>query len=273
VRLVDFYQSVGRSGTIAGILSGSGNLTVTAPAGAQTLTLRGSSTGFTGDLVIDTNAIVSASTGVAGGTGTLGNYDISLNGGFLRVTPATGSNPLPGQTAGLAGQYYNQGVGVHNNNTGGVDYTIPTAARIDDDLNFRFLSAPNNLGSAEGMPLGVGTVGGNVEQWAAQWTGLINVTTGGDYIFSSSSDDASVVIIDGVQVVSNQGGHDFPGGGARGTAVNLTPGQHSITVRLTQGTGGAVLCWRTRGRISRFPCRIHFRRTAIISKLSFPREC
>ncbi len=248
VNLTDFYNATtGRSGSFTGPLTGSGTLTVNSPANTQVLVLRGNATGFTGGYTLTTNAVLSGSTGVAGGTGTLGGNDVTLNGGILRITPSIGSGSFGGQ-AGLLGSYYSQGVAVHNNNTTGVNYTIPTATRVDDDLNFRFLSVTGNVGTLEGVPAGTGTVnGGNVEQFAAMWKGLLKVTTGGQYTFVSSSDDASVVFIDGVQVLSNQGGHDFPGGGARGSTVTLSPGEHSLTVQLTQGTGGGGIVFAYEG--------------------------
>lgn len=209
--------------------------------------------------VVNFGGSLQASVGVNGGSNALGTSAVTLNGGALRITPAIATPTLPGQTAGLEGSYYNQGVAIHNNNTTGVNYlATPNATRVDDDLSFRFLSLGTNVGSAEGVPLGVGTVGTNVEQWAAKWNGLLTITNGGTYTFVSSSDDATAVFIDGVQIITNEGGHDFPGGGHRSTPITLTSGLHTVTVKLTQGTGGGGIVFAYEGPDQPTPLPVPF---------------
>ena len=62
VILKDFYQNVARNGTISGVISGAGNMSVTAPAPTTTtvssLLLTGNNAAYTGTITVGTNAQV-----------------------------------------------------------------------------------------------------------------------------------------------------------------------------------------------------------------------
>lgn len=70
------------------------------------------------------------------------------------------------------------------------------------------------------------------------YQGFINITTAGNYRFRTTSDDGTVVFIDGVEVVNNDGLH----GNVTVTSdeIALTADFHSIEVRFFERTGGAT---------------------------------
>ncbi len=70
------------------------------------------------------------------------------------------------------------------------------------------------------------------------YQGFIDISTAGNYRFRTTSDDGTVVFIDGVEVVSNDGLH----GNVTVTSadVDLSAGFHSIEVRYFERTGGAT---------------------------------
>ncbi|MFT6098130.1 MAG: protocatechuate 3,4-dioxygenase beta subunit, partial [Arenicella sp.] len=78
----------------------------------------------------------------------------------------------------------------------------------------------------------------NTDNFGYIYKGFINVSDAGAHFFRTSSDDGSVVFINGVQVVANDGLHaDVE---VTSAAVPLTVGFHSIEVRFFERTGGDV---------------------------------
>jgi autotransporter-associated beta strand protein len=88
----------------------------------------------------------------------------------------------------------------------------------------------------------------------ARFSGLLNITTAGNYYFDTQSDDASLVYIDGKLVVDNNndqgvaafgrgrfGPIDFSTNPAAPLLMNLSSGPHVIEVLYQQGGGGAGL--------------------------------
>lgn len=76
------------------------------------------------------------------------------------------------------------------------------------------------------------------KQYAVSYKGFVLIDTGGEYTFSTESDDGSRLYLDGACVVDNDGYH-----GARemrGTRM-LDRGYHAIEVRYFQGTGASSL--------------------------------
>jgi len=69
----------------------------------------------------------------------------------------------------------------------------------------------------------------------ARWTGQFNAQTAGTYTFSTSSDDGSVLFIDGVQVVDN---NFFQGFTKRTGTASLSAGLHDIVIAYYQSGGG-----------------------------------
>ena len=78
----------------------------------------------------------------------------------------------------------------------------------------------------------------NEDQFVMRWRGEITVPTAGAYTFQTTSDDGSVLYIDTVRVVDNDGDH-----GVRDMAgtIDLTEGMHAITVTFFENGGGQEL--------------------------------
>jgi hypothetical protein len=70
------------------------------------------------------------------------------------------------------------------------------------------------------------------EWFAIRYAGAFRIAAAGDYTFRISSDDGSKVLIDGKQVIANDGLH--PPQEARGT-VNLAAGDHQMVLEYFQG--------------------------------------
>ncbi|HEX8911191.1 MAG TPA: autotransporter-associated beta strand repeat-containing protein, partial [Humisphaera sp.] len=234
------FQTVANANSfrIDGNLSGTANLSVTAPA-AATLTLgttpntagtATSNTGYTGTISVGGNATVVINQRL-GSTAAL-----TLAGGTVQYRVPNLSGPTAG-SAGLTGTYYNFGsnVGTGANNFA-VDqlYVSPRAfSRTDPNV---FMPQPGANGNSPIVPvpgyaMGVGAQG---QQDGAMWKGLLNITNAGTYTFSGTNDDNYVLIIDGTQVGTLG---VVSANTTIGTAV-LSAGAHSVVVKMTQGTGG-----------------------------------
>jgi large repetitive protein len=83
------------------------------------------------------------------------------------------------------------------------------------------------------------TIPNRGSQWAATYTGFINIPVTGNYTFYTSSDDGSAMYIDGHLVVNNDGLHGTQE--VSGTLNNLAAGPHAIQVQYFQNGGGQVL--------------------------------
>jgi hypothetical protein len=71
-----------------------------------------------------------------------------------------------------------------------------------------------------------------------RWRGQIEIEVGGDYTFSTESDDGSMLYIDEQLVVDNDGIHAMR---AMPGSVMLDPGEHDVTVTYFENTGDAGL--------------------------------
>ncbi len=69
----------------------------------------------------------------------------------------------------------------------------------------------------------------------ATWTGKVNIATAGVTNFYTTSDDGSMLFVDGNTVVNN---NFFQGQATRSGSANLTAGAHDITIAFYQGGGG-----------------------------------
>ena len=92
---------------------------------------------------------------------------------------------------------------------------------------------------------------GPSEDFAARYTGWVDIAKAGTWQFATISDDGSVLLIDGKQIVAWPGGHGAEEG-ARGEhhgAAQLTAGRHRIDYRVVQGGGGycAAVAWKPPG--------------------------
>ena len=84
------------------------------------------------------------------------------------------------------------------------------------------------------------------EKFAARYTGLVRVDKAGTYTFATESDDASLLIINGVTVVDNGGEHPMT---MKKNTIELTAGDHELTLHYAQNTGesGIKLLWSAPG--------------------------
>ncbi|MHA3773695.1 autotransporter-associated beta strand repeat-containing protein [Verrucomicrobiota bacterium sgz303538] len=222
---------------ISGTLSGTGGLNITAPAPTSTavssLLLTGNNAAYTGTISAGPNTQVRALQGT--GADGLGSASITLSGGTLGIAPVI---TAAGATAGFQGRYYigtnpSATTSISNGVIGGYDFGLtatPGATRTDTTINFSdFTQAaqrPSGFSPASNANFGI------------LWTGILNVANGGAYSFSTTSDDGSLLYVDGQPVVLS----DFSQGATtRSGTINLPSGFHSVVVKYGQGTGGTSM--------------------------------
>lgn len=195
-------NTVAGNSTIASVLDGSAGLVKT---GVGTLTLSGANT-YSGPTTVATGTLALSYTN---GQTTAGSGAIFLNGTTLSLAPTANTS-----TTGLSGRQFSGTVG---SDTARIDYT-QTANSIRTDGTFTLTQA-NNLAAPTGV----------------QWTGKLNVTTGGAYTFVVGSDDGSRLFVDGVLVVQNDGGKATANGTS--TAITLSSGLHDIRIDYVNSGG------------------------------------
>ena len=227
----------------------SGNLTntvpttlnVTAPT-AQTLTLTGNDSGFSGLIAPGANATVVLVGKQAIPTG---GYSLSGGGAIANEAASGVRNTAVANNAGFNSFYYDWGVVLNSNtivpyatvNNYAVDQLysqtrVITRAGVDQTINF-----PNSGSGFYPTPGVAGfTASATSASDGAMWKGLLNVTGAGVYTFTTSSDDASLVYVDGQLIANDDGGHGIT---AKSGTITLTAGPHAVVIRYTQGTGGA----------------------------------
>ena len=76
------------------------------------------------------------------------------------------------------------------------------------------------------------------DNYLMRWRGHFNAEDQGYYSFSTTSDDGSMLYIDGNVIVDNDGLH---GPTRREGIVTLSPGQHSIVITFFENSGGAMM--------------------------------
>ena len=76
------------------------------------------------------------------------------------------------------------------------------------------------------------------DQYLMRWRGHFNADTQGFYTFSTTSDDGSMLYIDGAVVVDNDGLH---GPTRREGIITLSPGPHAIVITFFENNGGAKM--------------------------------
>lgn len=103
-----------------------------------------------------------------------------------------------------------------------------------DTLAGSFFAPDINFGSLSTNwdPLGLTT------NFGADITATINVASAGSYTFNTTSDDGSVLLIDGQEVVNNNANQ---GATQRIGSINLSAGLHIMEVQYYQGGGGNEL--------------------------------
>jgi len=218
-----------------------------------------------GMLSLDTNAAAAANTtltGTAGGitlSGSVGSQPLGggtvvLNGSLLT---------LGGQIvgSGLLGQYYaSTPASVNNSNPNfatlsamttrldGLTPTVTALTTLNGKADFNFSNDPDGRNGApfNGGDSSRGDYGfANTDNMEVRWTGYINITQTGVAHFETTSDDGTVVFIDGndTPVVNNNFFQGF--GTTRSGDYNFTTtGYHKITLGFYEGGGGAGALFR-----------------------------
>ena len=223
VGLRNFYNlAQTQNGKISGVISGAGAMNILNPASAAQLTLTGNNSGWSGAVNVPTNVQLRA---VVGGSGNaLGTGVKTISGSLVLITTPT---LVAGPNAGFSARYYSSAL-IGSGVVGGFDYGLNTPAAVRNEATVDIVNGTGTIPNPA-IP------GFNQDHNAELWTGILNITTGGAYTFFTSSDDGSLLYLDGQQLVQN----DFAQGVTeRSGNTTLTPGLHSVIVKFGQGTGG-----------------------------------
>ena len=226
VGLRNFYNlAQTQNGKISGIISGTGAMNILNTATPGQLTLTANNAAWSGAITVPTNVQLRA---VVGGSGNaLGTGTRTVNGSLVLITTP---NLVAGPNAGFSARYYNSGL-LGTGVVGGFDFGLNTPLIARDEATI-------NIANANGTQPNPPVAGLNLNNNGALWTGILNITTGGTYTFFTSSDDGSLLYLDGEQLVQN----DFAQGPTeRSGNTVLTPGLHSVIVKFAQGTGGSAM--------------------------------
>ena len=95
----------------------------------------------------------------------------------------------------------------------------PAIVRVERQINLDFMTA-----DSASLPQ---------QEFSVEWSGWLRIDRGGQYAFSTRSDDGSTVEIDGHVVVDNGGVHRAT---RRTATIAMTPGLHRIRLRFLQAT-------------------------------------
>jgi autotransporter-associated beta strand protein len=179
---------------------------------------------ITGTFTVNGGVLEAFNTQTAG-TDALGTANIVLNGGTFKPDAI----PTFNASAGVFGRYYNFGFTPANNSgnptVGQADFSqTPTVTRADTGgINFPTATPPTLL---QPSPI-------TATNFGVEWTGGLNILTGGSYTFTVLSDDGAQLFIDGTAVVTNNANTT-----QTSAAVLLSAGTHSVEMRFYQGAGG-----------------------------------
>ena len=115
-----------------------------------------------------------------------------------------------------------------------------TLADAGFDASGNNSNTPDATGTATNFdPTAVDTAeGGDGDTFAVKYTTTLTVTSGGTYDFDLTSDDGSILFINGVEVVNNDGLHASQ---TASGSVSLPPGEHVVEVLYFENGGGEVL--------------------------------
>jgi fibronectin-binding autotransporter adhesin len=195
--------------TLNGIVSGAGSLTT---AGASTLTFGVDNT-YSGGTTVSAGTVNAAGTGLGSGT----------------VTVSAGGTLAVGSGTGLSAQYVNVF-------PASADFT--SLANLQAHLATKPLaligttSTLNFGGDGSGFPAPYASF---ANQFEGYYSGTLTVPSTATYTFNTSSDDGSVLFVDGTLVVNN---NFFQGITTRTGAISLAAGPHDLVVGFYQGFGG-----------------------------------
>ncbi len=228
--------------------SGSGQLTVSGVAAytgatsiaAGTLALINNANTISNTITVQAGAILQAGSASVptGNSSALGTATVALNGGTLRLQGVT---PVG---TGLSGQYYNLTPTIVAN----ADPDFATLTTLTTLLQNQTpaVTAPTTTGGATKIDFSNGGTYGTGQAFSTQgftsisnfivrYSGEINITTPGVTTFYTTSDDGSMLFVDGQTVVSNNA---IQPAATRTGSINLTAGLHDITVAYYQVSGG-----------------------------------
>ncbi|HEX4000413.1 MAG TPA: PA14 domain-containing protein, partial [Pirellulales bacterium] len=231
--------------TLSGVVSGS-SLSYSSSAGSVVL---GGSNTYAGGTTVSNGAKLIATNSSALGTGTL---IFSGGGGTLQLQGASQV------VSGLINTYYLAG---SNNIPIPATNQFTSAATIQSTFGGltpspgTFLSTNNNGGTPLGTYFYVGTnyLGSSSNTFTANTngnslnngnnytlisTGNVYIPTTGYYTFATTSDDGSMLFIDGSTVVSN---NNFQGNTQKTGTLQLTAGLHNIEIAYYEGGGGYMV--------------------------------
>lgn len=142
---------------------------------------------------------------------------------------------------GLIGEYYKTGLSSVSEVP---DFSLltPDHVCIESSIDFP-------LTTAAWESTGCGTLAGYEDSFAARFRGRIQAPVEGEYTFILSSDDGSVLFIDGVEIVNMNQLQTFT---ATAATVELTSGFHEIEIHFFEGGGdaGLNLSWIVPGEAS-----------------------
>lgn len=159
----------------------------------------------------------------------------------------TGCGPAYGggtSSSGLSADYY---PGYYADNLAFFSSTASGLTRIDAQLNFASSSTTAVDGWGNIIP--PATVGGTAtdpEQFSARYRGSVYIPTAGAYTFYLTSDDASMLWLDGGAFAPTATNATISNGGLHGNTmvpatVTLSAGLHNILVYYGESTGGNLL--------------------------------
>lgn len=183
------------------------------------------------------------------GAGVTGSSDlISFGRANARHNTLTGA-PLTGSaayvvaanrlTTAVTGFNGGSGAGVNFN---GFDYgNVPAAGPDVTGVGLAGTGPGANTYQALGY---AGGLFPDQNNFVGRFTGKINISATGDYVFTTRSDDGSVLFIDGQLVVDNNNNQGMTN---RTGTINLSAGLHDIQVLHYEGSGGSGLVVAYRG--------------------------
>ncbi|MBA3936181.1 MAG: autotransporter-associated beta strand repeat-containing protein [Planctomycetes bacterium] len=201
--------------TLGGIVSGSGSLTVSGASTVLTLSVNNT---YAGGTTISLGAVNAGGTGL--GTGL--------------VTVAAGATLTATGGTGVTSRYFN----VTPTNSGNVNPNFAALTTLQTHLNGQTLAVLTNAST-----LNFGTTGSNfpspynssATNFEAYYSAKLTIASTATYTFNTSSDDGSMLFVDGTVVVGN---NFFQSVVTRTGSISLTAGVHDLVVAFYQGTSG-----------------------------------
>ena len=121
-----------------------------------------------------------------------------------------------------------------SNTVNGLNYNYYEASSYSVVPDFSTIT-PVKTGNVNNFDI---SVANSTQQFAINFTGYINVPSDGQYTFYLSSDDGSLLYIDGIQLVGNNGLHALI---QQSNSIGLKAGLHAISVGYFNATGAEGL--------------------------------